>query len=216
MHDRPKARTEQLISERIDDELVIYDQLNHVAHCLSHDAVLVWEHCDGLLTETEIAHRLTLSLEVVDRAVAALDERGLLDEGPAAASGYSRRQAAIRMARIGSAVLAGPLCVLGQRWNRRGKGVASRRGLHPHLVRIVHETGELFIPLRGRRRRHRVDELDVRLRPLLLQSREFQRRLFRTICPMRNRVDLSRRRECELRELGQRAMRLYVERQLLW
>jgi hypothetical protein len=109
MHDRPKARTEQLISERIDDELVIYDQLNHVAHCLSHDAVLVWEHCDGLLTETEIAHRLTLSLEVVDRAVAALDERDLLDDGPAAASGYSRRQAAIRMARIGSAVLAGPL-----------------------------------------------------------------------------------------------------------
>ena len=83
MHDRPKARTEQLISERIDDELVIYDQLNHVAHCLSHDAVLVWEHCDGRLTETEIADRLTLSLEVVERAVAALDERGLLDEGPA-------------------------------------------------------------------------------------------------------------------------------------
>jgi hypothetical protein len=109
MHDRPKARTEQLICERIDDELVIYDQVNHVAHCLSHDAVLVRECCDGRLTETEIAQQLTLSLQVVQRAIAVLDERGLLDEGPAAASGYSRRQATIRLAKIGGAALAGPL-----------------------------------------------------------------------------------------------------------
>lgn len=108
MHDRPKARTEQLISERIDDELVIYDQLRHAAHCLSRDAVCVWEHCDGRLTEAEIAHRLELSLEVVQRAVSALEERGLLDNGPAV-SDYSRREAAIRIARIGGAVLAGPL-----------------------------------------------------------------------------------------------------------
>ena len=109
MHDRPKARTDQLISERIDDELVIFDQHNHVAHCLSHDAVRVWEHCDGRLTQTDIARRLTLSLDVVQRAIAALDERGLLDDGPVAAPGYSRRQAAIRLARIGGAALAAPL-----------------------------------------------------------------------------------------------------------
>jgi hypothetical protein len=109
MHDRPRARTEQLISERIDDELVIYDQLGHVAHCLSREAVRVWEQCDGRLTEAEIADRLTVSIEVVERAVAALEERGLLDEGPAVAPDYSRRQAAVRLARIGGAVLAGPL-----------------------------------------------------------------------------------------------------------
>ena len=109
MHDRPKARTEQLISERIDDELVIYDQLSHVAHCLSCEAVRVWEHCDGRLTEPEIAARLTVSLEVVERTVAALEERGLLDDGPAVAPGYSRRQAVVRLARIGGAVVAGPL-----------------------------------------------------------------------------------------------------------
>ena len=108
MRYRPKARTEHLVRERIDDELVIYDQLNHVAHCLSHDAVLVWEQCEGRLTETEIAQQLTLSLEVVQCAIAALEERGLLEDG-AAASGYSRRQAAIRIARIGGAALAGPL-----------------------------------------------------------------------------------------------------------
>ena len=109
MRDRPQARTEQLISERIDDELVVYDQLNHVAHCLSREAVCVWAHCDGRLTETEIADRLTVSVEVVERAVATLEERGLLDDGPVPASGYSRRQAAVRLARIGGAALAGPL-----------------------------------------------------------------------------------------------------------
>jgi len=109
MPDRPKARTEQLISERVDDELVIYDQLSHVAHCLSREAVGVWEHCDGRLTEAEIADRLTLSLEVVERAVAMLEDRGLLDEAPAVAPGYSRRQAAVRLARIGGAALAAPL-----------------------------------------------------------------------------------------------------------
>jgi hypothetical protein len=109
MDDRPKARTEQLISERIDDELVVYDQSNNVAHCLSREAARVFERCDGRLTEAEISDRLTLSLEVVQRAVAALEERSLLDEGPAAASGYSRRQAAVRLARIGGAALAGPL-----------------------------------------------------------------------------------------------------------
>jgi hypothetical protein len=109
MHDRPKARTKQLISERIDDELVVYDQSNNVAHCLSRDAARVFEHCDGHLTEAEIADRLKVSLEVVQRAVAALEERSLFDEGPAATSGYSRRQAAVRLARIGGAALAGPL-----------------------------------------------------------------------------------------------------------
>ena len=109
MRDRPQARTEQLISERIDEELVIYDQSNNVAHCLSREAGRVWEYCDGRLTEAEIANQLTLSVEIVQRALAALEERGLLDDGSVAAPGYSRRQAAVRLARIGGAALAGPL-----------------------------------------------------------------------------------------------------------
>jgi hypothetical protein len=109
MHDRPKARTEHLVTERIDDELVIYDQLSNVAHCLSSDALAIWDRCDGRLTEDMIARQVELSVDVVGRAVAALEERGLLEKGPGVRPEYSRRQAAIRMARIAGAALAGPL-----------------------------------------------------------------------------------------------------------
>lgn len=95
--DRPKARTEHLIWERVGEELVIYDQVSHVAHCLAPDAVAVWEHCDGRLTEAEIADRLTVDPAVVHRAVDALEERALLEERPA--PGYSRRQAAVKVAK---------------------------------------------------------------------------------------------------------------------
>lgn len=109
MHDRPKARTEHLVSERIENELVVYDQLNHIAHCLSSDAAAVWELCDGRLSEVEIATKLGLSRETVERAVDSLRECRLLNLEPVPAPGYSRRQAAIRLARIGGAALAGPL-----------------------------------------------------------------------------------------------------------
>lgn len=109
MHDRPKARTEHLVWERIENELVVYDQLNHVAHCLSSDAAAVWELCDESLSEAEIATELGLSRETVERAVDSLRECRLLDLEPVPAPGYSRRQAAIRLARIGGAALAGPL-----------------------------------------------------------------------------------------------------------
>ncbi len=109
MHDRPKARIDGVISERIDDELVIYDQRTQKAHCLSPEAAAVWEHCDGSLSAERIAQELALPPEVVARAVAALDEGGLLDGGPVSDTGYSRREAAFRAARIGGAALAAPL-----------------------------------------------------------------------------------------------------------
>jgi hypothetical protein len=109
MDDRPKARTERLASERIGDELVIYDQLSQTAHCLSPQAAAVWELCDGDLTQAEIAYRLTVPLATVERAVHALDDCDLLDESAVEAPGYSRRQAAIRLAKVGGAAFAAPL-----------------------------------------------------------------------------------------------------------
>jgi len=116
MHDRPRARTEGIVSERIDGELVVYDAATQTAHCLSAEAASVWEHCDGDLSIVEIAGRLELPSQSVERALAALGECGLLDEGPAALGdsaasqrGYSRREAAFRLAKVGGAAFAGPL-----------------------------------------------------------------------------------------------------------
>jgi hypothetical protein len=65
--------------------------------------VAVWEQCDGCLGEAEIADRVAIPMEVVQRAVAALGERSLLDEATAAPPDYSRREAAGKLARIGGA-----------------------------------------------------------------------------------------------------------------
>ena len=110
MDDRPKAKTERVVSERIDDELVVYDGARHTAHCLSSDVASVWELCDGRASQHELAQRLALDPATVERAVNALSESGLLDETPAAAKReYSRREAAARLAKAGGAAFAAPL-----------------------------------------------------------------------------------------------------------
>jgi len=112
MSDRPRARTEDVITEWVDDELVVYDQRSQTAHCLSRDAASVWELCDGHLSEAEIAKRLGLAPEAVQRAADALSESGLLDEGPIKVDhtrAYSRREATAKLAKAGGAAFAAPL-----------------------------------------------------------------------------------------------------------
>jgi hypothetical protein len=48
----PHARSEGLIIERLQDEVLVYDLHHQKSHCLNQTAVLIWEHCDG---QTDIA-----------------------------------------------------------------------------------------------------------------------------------------------------------------
>ena len=107
MTDRPYARREALVYESVDGQLVIYDELTQVAHSLSSAATLVWEACDGEHTVEEIASERGLTTDMVLRAIAELDTCGLLDHGPT--PGYSRRDAAKRIAQVGGAAFAAPL-----------------------------------------------------------------------------------------------------------
>jgi Coenzyme PQQ synthesis protein D (PqqD) len=107
MHDRPMARSERLVVQRIDDELVVYDQVSHQAHCLSAVAAAVWGLCDGERSAAQIADELRRDVADVDRAVDELRATELLED-PAAA-GISRRDAAKRLAQIGGAAFAAPL-----------------------------------------------------------------------------------------------------------
>jgi hypothetical protein len=109
MHDRPKATTEAVVSERIGEELVIFDQVSEVAHCLSPEVAAVWESCDGRRSLAEIAQRAELAPAAVERAVDALRERGLVENSSDSQRGYSRREVAARFAKVGAAAFAAPL-----------------------------------------------------------------------------------------------------------
>ncbi len=109
MQIRPQARTEGVVAERVGDELVVYDHQSQMGHCLSATAASVWDRCDGSLFPAEIAAALTLEPTVVERAIDELRESGLLEDWPAVEGGYSRREAAVKFARVGGAALMAPL-----------------------------------------------------------------------------------------------------------
>lgn len=44
---RPRARKEGLLIERLPDEVLVYDLDRKEAHCLNGSAALIWSHCDG-------------------------------------------------------------------------------------------------------------------------------------------------------------------------
>jgi hypothetical protein len=105
---RPKSRAEGLVAEWVDEDLVVYDELSQMAHSLSADAALVWEHSEGRTSVAELANQLQMQEETVERAVRELREAELL-EGSVTKDWYSRREAAMRLARFGSAAVAAPL-----------------------------------------------------------------------------------------------------------
>lgn len=119
MERMPSARSEGLIVESLEDELLVYDSERDRAHSLNAVAATVWELSDGrreaaVLAETAAAKLgEPVSEAAVWRALSQLDERGLLVGAlPRRMSGpeYSRRQALRRMGMIGaSAAFAAPL-----------------------------------------------------------------------------------------------------------
>lgn len=107
----PAAREDGLIMQKMVDEVLIYDQQRHKAHCLNQTAALVWQSLDGKSTASQIAARLSqqqgvaVSAAVVQLAVAELGRSGLL-RSPVAAegkSGLSRRELIKRIG-VGAAV----------------------------------------------------------------------------------------------------------------
>jgi len=54
----PCARKEDLVVERLENEILVYDQIHHKAHCLDPNVAHVWRECDGKSSVREIALRL--------------------------------------------------------------------------------------------------------------------------------------------------------------
>jgi hypothetical protein len=107
----PAARTEDLIVQEIADEVLVYDQRRHQAHCLNETAARVWRGLDGQSTARQVAARLSsqqgveMSAAVVELAVDQLQRSGLLSGAQAAnaVSGVSRR-AMLKRVGVGAAV----------------------------------------------------------------------------------------------------------------
>lgn len=67
---KPLARTADIVTKEVADELLVYDLKTHQAHCLNQTAALIWKYCDGNTTVKEIAVLINNDLKlIVDEAV---------------------------------------------------------------------------------------------------------------------------------------------------
>lgn len=111
----PRARQDGLLEEEVGEELLLYDQDSHAAHCLSPIAAYVWRHCDGERDVAELARLAGVSEGLVAGALHELREKDLLAAEPAlmqsTVPGVSRREAIGRVARYGAAATAGSMIV---------------------------------------------------------------------------------------------------------
>ena len=99
----PRLRADGLVIHELPDELLVYDKVRDLAHCLNQTAAFVWRACDGQRAPEEIARKLTTQLavavpeDVVLLALAQLEEIHLLEQRetiPSSFAGMSRRQMA--------------------------------------------------------------------------------------------------------------------------
>ncbi len=107
---RPVARTEGMIVEELDGEVIIYDTERNKAHALNPLAARIWKHCDGERTVTDFTG--LFAVETPDDAVVncllQLERLHLLNAGSLGAGDVrvlSRRQL-LRKVAIGAAAAA--------------------------------------------------------------------------------------------------------------
>ena len=108
----PLARTDELIVEDLagdssTGEVLVYDQRTDQAHCLTREAAMVWRVCDGHTQPEELGKALGFEEELVTRALEELSACDLLSTG--AVDGITRREATLKMAKVGGVAAAAPL-----------------------------------------------------------------------------------------------------------
>ena len=107
---RPVARTEEIIVEELDSDLIIYDTKSNRAHALNPLAARIWKHCDGQRTVSDLKD--LFAAETPDNAVVncllQLKRLHLLNPGSIVSgdlTALSRRQL-LRKVAIGAAAAA--------------------------------------------------------------------------------------------------------------
>lgn len=113
---RPEARTEGLIVEELDGELLVYDTERDKAHALNGVAALVWQQSDGHRTIERLADAIVTDVEdpttqraVVMLALRQLWDRKLLVTAPPSEEGVTRREVMRKAAWAGAVGLSIPV-----------------------------------------------------------------------------------------------------------
>jgi hypothetical protein len=75
----PQAKQFRLVRD-MDGEVVVVDDVHHIAHRLTDHAARVWRACDGRAGRAELAVAADISEASVDEIVARLEALGLLEE----------------------------------------------------------------------------------------------------------------------------------------
>jgi hypothetical protein len=112
---RPRARQSGFLLRPVGDQLVVFDQTRQRLHVLSRTAALVWRHCDGQRTVTELIEPVGRELGVpadeslITLALEQLDEAQLLEVHLARASGEDSLSRREMLHRAAAALAAGVL-----------------------------------------------------------------------------------------------------------
>jgi hypothetical protein len=116
---KPKARTEGVLTEQVDGELLVFDHENTVACRLNATAALVWRSCNGKRSIRAITKILAAEFGEIadeDQVVIALDslvKHGLIESGyeprEATATRITRRRFMRRAGAISLATFALPI-----------------------------------------------------------------------------------------------------------
>lgn len=94
LENRPVGRTDDLVVQELNGEVLIYDLKENKAFCLNETSALVWRACDGNHTVDEIGKQLG-SEDLAWLALSDLKKQKLVDHNigtPAKFEGMSRRE----------------------------------------------------------------------------------------------------------------------------
>ena len=109
---KPQARTENILIQPLDSEVILYDEKSQKAHQLNQTAAFVWQHCDGTRTVAELAgllHRemgLPEDQQLVQLALDQLQKQNLLKTSTGI--DVTRREAVKRLRGLGIAMAVIP------------------------------------------------------------------------------------------------------------
>ena len=110
---KPTARSNRLVKQVVDQEILVYDQADDTACCLNSLASAVWNLCDGERTVEEIAAAVAADVVVAGEvdpetavwgALNELAEHNLVDFGGGAEEAGIHRREALKVAVVGLAL----------------------------------------------------------------------------------------------------------------